>query len=245
MEYPIKKELLEKAVYHYECSEKIVSLLQNDKWWEPDLDNEKHVHALIGSGVSALSLPGIRQKLVALVVGLVSSLTVDSYQRRQYFVGYLNDLSYHLEMYDFFNNAYLHANEVLIVDSDFPTKRCYDCLERIVRTEIELKMIPEQDIRDAALSKIVKLKKELLGYLTPDAKMFGIRFSEFAHDIYKDVFILCQNTCNPWIGNKAIMLLYSVHYDIEKVAIYWSTLAIEEKKRANALQEIFVENEAT
>lgn len=184
MEYPIKKELLEKAVYHYECCEKIAFRLQDDAWWKPNLDNEMHVHALIGSGVSSLLIPDIRKKFAALVVGLVSSIAIDAYQRCQHFINDFNDLSYHLEMYEFFNDAYLHANDVLIVDSDFPTKRCYDCLERIVRKEIELKMIPEQDIRNAALGKIIKLKKKLLGYLSPDAKVFGVNFSEFAHNIY-------------------------------------------------------------
>lgn len=95
---------LEKMERHREEALKFMRMADQMTPFIPDLDKRQHMHAIIGSGVTALLLREPKAAILSIGLTLISSLTIDMYDKFCEYRVVILQAAYHQDMFYFYES---------------------------------------------------------------------------------------------------------------------------------------------
>lgn len=114
---PAKQQLLAQAEEHKKKARKAAQWLKSGSSYLPNLESKQHLEALITSAVASCGASSPREKILMIGLSIVSSMVCESYNVHCYYKRMVCELTYHMEMDQFYSNASLeHAENELMDD---------------------------------------------------------------------------------------------------------------------------------
>lgn len=208
----------EKALELFHKADSIYNLI-------PDLSKRDHMHALIVAATSTIGISDTRAKFLAVGLGLIASLSTETYDNFLRWRHLIYTASYHLEMANFYAALSIQLSDSKRFDNG--TLAILHAIDSLTLSEVLANCIEDRDDK-LRISKIIVnqrtslIKKfEKLLENTPDVAGIAANMYEDAYAFSEKIEEITEDLEDEDIQNNMCMHVYAYAEDVELACRYW------------------------